>query len=56
MFTERTSIGLDVHARSVVAAAIDGVTGEVSQTRLTPSYEHIQDVDQAAAGTGGGGV
>ena len=43
MFTERTSIGLDVHARSVVAAAIDGVTGQVSQTRLTPSYEHIQE-------------
>ena len=27
MFTERTSVGLDVHARSVAAAAIDGVTG-----------------------------
>ena len=32
MFTERTSVGLDVHARSVVAAAIDGVTGELIQT------------------------
>jgi transposase len=42
VFTERTSIGLDVHARSVAAAAIDDVTGEVFQTRLTPSYEHIQ--------------
>ncbi len=42
MFTERTSIGLDVHARSVAAAAIDGITGEVFQTRLTPSYEHIR--------------
>ena len=42
MFTERTSIGLDVHARSVAAAAIDGVTGEVVQTRLSPSYEHIR--------------
>ena len=41
MFTERTSVGLDVHARSVVAAAIDGVTGELIQTRLTPSHEHI---------------
>ncbi|WP_063060693.1 IS110 family transposase [Nocardia sienata] len=41
MFTERTSVGLDVHARSVAAAAIDGVTGEVFQARLTPSYEHI---------------
>jgi transposase len=42
VFTERTSIGLDVHARSVAAAAIDGVTGEVFQIRLTPSYEHIR--------------
>lgn len=42
MFTERTSVGLDVHARSVVAAAIDGVTGEVMQAKLTPSYEHIR--------------
>lgn len=39
MFTERTSVGLDVHARSVAAAAIDSVTGEVQQTRLTPSYD-----------------
>lgn len=42
MFTERTSIGLDVHARSVAAAAIDGVTGELFQTKLTPSFEHIR--------------
>ena len=42
MFTERTSVGLDVHARSVVAAAIDGVTGELIQSRLTPSHEHIR--------------
>ena len=41
MFTERTSVGLDVHARSVAAAAIDGVTGEVFQSRLTPSFEHV---------------
>ena len=41
MFTERTSVGLDVHARSVVAAAIDGVTGELFQTRLAPSHEQI---------------
>lgn len=33
MFTERTSVGLDVHARSVAAAAIDGVTGELVQAR-----------------------
>lgn len=42
MFTERTSVGLDVHARSVAAAAIDGVTGELVQSRLTPSYQHIR--------------
>lgn len=42
MFTERTSVGLDVHARSVVAAAIDGVTGELVQSRLTPSHERIR--------------
>ena len=42
MFTERTSVGLDVHARSVAAAAIDGVTGELVQTRLVPSHEQIR--------------
>ena len=42
MFTERTSVGLDVHARSVAAAAIDGVTGELVQAKLTPSYEHVR--------------
>jgi hypothetical protein len=30
VFCERTSVGLDVHARSVAAAAIDGETGEIS--------------------------
>jgi transposase len=42
VFTERTSVGLDVHARSIVAAAIDGVTGELIQSRLTPSHEHVR--------------
>ena len=41
MFTERTSVGLDVHARSVAAAAIDGVTGEVSRARLVPAPEVV---------------
>jgi transposase len=41
VFTERTSVGLDVHARSVAAAAIDGVTGELFQTKLTPAYQHV---------------
>ncbi|HET7276797.1 MAG TPA: IS110 family transposase [Dermatophilaceae bacterium] len=50
MFTERTSVGLDVHARSVAAAAIDGVTGELFQQRLTPSYEHIRSWVQGLPG------
>ena len=33
---------VDVHARSVVAAAIDGVTGELIQARLTPSHDHVR--------------
>jgi transposase len=40
--SERTSVGLDVHARSVVAAAIDGVTGEIRRAKLTPSHDHIR--------------
>jgi transposase len=43
MFTERTSVGLDVHVRSVAAAAIDGVTGELIRARLTPAHDHIRD-------------
>ena len=42
MLVERTSVGLDVHARSVAAAAIDGVTGELVQAKLTPSHDHIR--------------
>ena len=41
MFIERTSVGLDVHARSVVAAAIDGVTGEVVQERLVSDQQVV---------------
>ena len=50
MFTERTSVGLDVHARSVAAAAIDGVTGELFQTKLTPAHDHITDWLQGLPG------
>ena len=42
MLGERTSVGLDVHARSVAAAAIDGVTGELVRARLTPSHDHVR--------------
>ena len=43
MFGERTSVGLDVHARSVAAAAIDGQTGQVFKARLTPVYAEVLD-------------
>ncbi|GAC1531466.1 MAG: hypothetical protein NVS3B1_24530 [Marmoricola sp.] len=54
MFTERTSVGLDVHARSVAAAAIDGVTGELVQAKLTPSHEHIRSWLAGPSRSGGG--
>ena len=41
MERERTSVGLDVHARSVVACAIDGDTGELTRARLCPQPEVI---------------
>ncbi len=40
---QRTSVGLDVHARSVVGCGVDRETGEVFQRRLTPSREEVQD-------------
>jgi transposase len=42
VFTERTSIGLDVHARSIAAAAIDGVTGELVQSKLPPDFDRVR--------------
>ncbi|MFE4835813.1 hypothetical protein ACFRAU_14175 [Arthrobacter sp. NPDC056691] len=38
---ERTSIGLDVHARSVVDCAIDRDTGEMVRRRLTADFGEI---------------
>lgn len=43
MFNERTVIGLDVHARSVRAAAIDSSTGEVLQVKLPAVAAEIVD-------------
>ena len=37
----RTSVGLDVHARSVVACGLDRSTGEVFERRLTPDCREI---------------
>ena len=36
-----TSVGLDVHARSVVGCAIDGETGEVLRRTMTPDHGDI---------------
>ena len=41
MISQRTSVGLDVHARSVVGCGLDVQTGEVLRTRLTPAHEHV---------------
>lgn len=41
MKPQRTSVGLDVHARSVMACALDGDTGAVFERRLTPDYREI---------------
>jgi transposase len=43
VFTERTSAGLDVHARSVVATAIDTQTGELFKERLVPKDDVVID-------------
>ena len=36
--TPEGHVGLDVHARSVVACGLDGETGEVLERRLTPEH------------------
>lgn len=41
VFNEVTTIGLDVHARSIRAAAIDTVTGEVIEAKLPPENEEV---------------
>lgn len=38
---QRMSVGLDVHARSVVACGLDGETGEVFERRLTPDHREV---------------
>lgn len=43
MFSERTSVGLDVHARSIMACALDSVTGRTVRRRLIPSAVAVLD-------------
>jgi len=39
--TKSSSVGLDVHERSVVACGLDGQTGELFERRLTPDHTEI---------------
>jgi transposase len=48
-----TSVGLDVHARSVVACGLDGETGEVVERRLTPDHHEILEWMQGLPQPGG---
>ena len=41
MFGERTAVGLDVHARTVVGKALDTQTGEVFSARLGPQHPEV---------------
>ena len=41
MSIERASVGLDVHARTTVAAAIDEQTGELVQRRMGADTDEI---------------
>ena len=41
MLRNRTSVGLDVHARSIVACGLDGQTGQVFERRLCPDHSEI---------------
>ena len=43
MFTERTSVGLDVHARSIVGCGLDTVTGQVARRRVTPTLQGVTE-------------
>ncbi|PZR51509.1 IS110 family transposase [Xylanimonas oleitrophica] len=40
MFTERTSVGLDVHARSIRASALDSLTGELFEQTVAPGEDY----------------
>lgn len=38
---QRTSVGLDVHARSVIGCGLDGQTGQLYERRLTPDHREV---------------
>ncbi len=56
VMNEGSWVGLDVHARSVVAGVIDAGSGEVRSLRLPPRCERDGRVAADAAGAGSGRV
>jgi transposase len=56
MAWERTSVGLDVHARSVVAGVLDSATGQVWSQRLPAATPAVVSWGRFAAWPGGGGL
>jgi transposase len=50
VLSERTCVGLDVHARSVVACMIDDQAGEICTLRLSPKTPRIVDWVQGLPG------
>jgi transposase len=54
VLANRTSVGLDVHARSVVACGLGGTTGQLFERRLTPDHGEILGWVTFAAGPGRG--
>lgn len=51
MKNHRTSVGLDVHARSVVACGLDGETGELFERRMSPDHKEILEWIRALPGS-----
>ncbi len=41
MIVQGTSVGLDVHALSVVAHAVDEETGKIARARLCPAHDEV---------------
>ena len=50
MQQNRTSVGLDVHARSVLACGLDGQTGRLFERRLCPDHAEIMSWVRALPG------
>ncbi|HEX8934819.1 MAG TPA: hypothetical protein VF788_11640 [Pseudonocardiaceae bacterium] len=55
MVGNRRNVGLDVHARSVVACGLDGQTGESFERRLTPDRGEVAAWIEGLPGPAGDG-